>query len=116
MPTVCAYFPASAMGGGALNLVRGGEGSLAGADEASSSSSSLLSGRALLDGGGGGGAPRRPLPLPSVFCGLRLGRNAEGADGGGGGGAAFDFLVSSSCVGGGVSRVPFTELPWFRSR
>lgn len=55
------YLPASAIGGGARNLGRGGDGSR-GDGEAESS---CASGRALRDGGGGGGAPRRlPELLP----------------------------------------------------
>lgn len=85
-PAGSAYFPASASGGGALNLRTGcaggagGEGSRGGGDIASS----VGSVRALRDGGGGGGPRRLPefVPVPWGLIVFTL-----GTPGGGGGGA-----------------------------
>lgn len=88
-----AYLPASAIGGGARNLGRGGDGSLGLVDVVDSPSCPAgdASMRPRLEGGGGGGPRRPPLLLP-VFCGLSgADLGGGGADGGGGGGA-FDRL------------------------
>lgn len=84
-----AYLPASAIGGGALNLGRGGDGSLCGGNgslfgEAGGEAAEISTARL---GGGGGGAPRRLEP--PVCCGLIEGglETGGGAEGGGGGGA-----------------------------
>jgi hypothetical protein len=91
-----ANFPASAIGGGALNLgcgVDGGDGD-GGGDSALGGDGGLPP-TGLRDGGGAGGGP---LLLDAVldmvapvFCGLNPGKDAA-AGGGGGGGGAFDLL------------------------
>lgn len=83
-----ANLPASAIGGGALNLGLGGEGVRGGglgsrcccciADTAFANPPVAV----RLEGGGGGGGP---LPLPPVFWGLKSAPDVP--DGGGGGGA-----------------------------
>jgi hypothetical protein len=91
-----ANFPASAIGGGALNLgcgVVGGDGE-GGGDSALGGDGGLPP-TGLRDGGGAGGGPLLldvvlAIVAP-VFCGLNLGRDA--APGGGGGGGAFDLPV-----------------------
>lgn len=60
-PAGTANLPASAIGGGALNLRAGGDGSRGGVDARSSGAS----GRDFRDGGGGGG-PRRLVELDPV--------------------------------------------------
>lgn len=95
-PGIWAYFPASAIGGGARNLGRGGDGSRlgdwAGDCSRGGGGDGGASGRPRLAGGGGGGAPRLP-----VFCGL-IGWDFDtcggGTEGGGGGGTLALFVVS----------------------
>jgi hypothetical protein len=59
-----AYFPASAMGGGARNMGRGGEGARGGEGEGDGG---LAGAAPLLGCGGAGGGPRLELvPLPPV--------------------------------------------------
>jgi hypothetical protein len=91
-----ANFPASAKGGGALNLgcgVEGGDGE-GGGDSALGGDGGLPP-TGLRDGGGAGGGPLLLdvglAVVAPVFCGLNLGRDAV-AEGGGGGGA-LDLLV-----------------------
>jgi hypothetical protein len=91
-----ANFPASAKGGGALNLgcgVEGGDGE-GGGDSALGGDGGLPP-TGLRDGGGAGGGPLLPevvldMVVP-VLCGLNFGRDAAAA--GGSGGGAFDLPV-----------------------
>lgn len=80
-PAGSANLPASAIGGGALNLRTGGDGSRGGGGVGSSGASE----RVFRDGGGGGG-PRLLVELDPVSCGLiEVTFGVGGADGGGGG-------------------------------
>jgi hypothetical protein len=94
-----ANFPASAIGGGALNLgcgVDGGDGD--GGGESALGGDGGLPPTGLRDGGGAGGGPLLldvvPDMVAPVFCGLNLGKDA--AAGGGGGGGAFDLPKPST--------------------
>jgi hypothetical protein len=91
-----ANFPASAMGGGALNLgcgVEGGDGE--GGGDSALGGDDALPPTGLRAGGSAGGGPlllEVALDvIAPVFCGLKPGKDV--AAGGGGGGGTFDLPV-----------------------
>lgn len=118
---LCANFPASAIGGGALNFVDGpplgGDGVRSGDVGGESICCEFmfwLSGRFLRDGGGAGGGPLLDEIVIPVFWELTELKLPGAAEGGGGGGGACPRR-SMLAPFEDTSRLPLASLACFCS-